>query len=98
MEVAAGGSVADALVDDGKAEGVAVGGRQIARQRTDAFDGAGLGSHVAANRTGSHAALEGAVFACNGERGKEVAVDSLITIGIAKSRHEEVWREVVIER
>lgn len=57
LKVAAGGSVANALVDDGKAEGVAVGGCQIARQRTDAFDGAGLGSHVAANRTGSHAAL-----------------------------------------
>ena len=55
-------------------------------------------SHVAANRTGSHAALEGAVFACDGERGKEVAVDSLITIGITKSRHEELRREIVVER
>ena len=90
--------MADALVDDGKAEGVAVGGRQIARQRTDAFDGAGLGSHVAANRTRSHAALEGAVFASDGERGKEVAIDSLITIGITKSRHEELRREIVVER
>ena len=86
------------MVDDGKAEGVAVGGRQIARKRADAFDGAGLGSHVAANRTRSHAALEGTVFAGDGERGKEVTVDSLITIGIAKSRHKEVRREVVIER
>ena len=58
----------DALIDNGKAEGAAVGRRTIARQTRDACQRARLGAHIALREGALHAVLQRAVDTRNGQR------------------------------
>ena len=66
LETAAILVVHHALVDDGEAQAVAVGGREVTAEAADARNGARLGVNVAACEGACHALAQGAVGAGNG--------------------------------
>lgn len=98
LEIASGGSVADALVHDAETEHVARGCDAVARKGADAFHGAGLGFHVALGCGAAHAFAKCSVLSGYGEGGEKVAIDVAVTIGEAEQADEKLGGEIVIER
>ena len=87
----------DALIHNGKTEGMAVGGCAIARKGADAFQGAGLCGDVSVSRAGDHTLAQGAVDAGKRKRGLQMQKDAFVGISVAEKGGQQAGGGVIVE-
>lgn len=84
------------LVDDAEGKLMTVGGCEIASQRADTSEGAGLGSHVAIGFRFLHAIFQRSVDTRQWQRRHEVLANAVGAPSIAKQTGEEFGRHIII--
>lgn len=86
------------LVDDAEGKLMAVGSCEIASQRADTSEGAGLGSHVAIGFRFLHAIFQRSVDTRQWQRRHEVLANAVGAPSVAKQTCEEFGRHIIIKR
>ena len=85
------------LVDDAEGKLMAVGSCEIASQRADTSEGAGLGSHVAIGFRFLHAIFQRSVDTRQWQRRHEVFANAVGAPSVAKQTGKEFGRHIIIK-